>query len=80
MGKLAERERKARTGVRRKCAVLRALEGLDQADGDAVLRLVFTRRDLTADEVVEILKPEVVLSHQIVAHHRAGNCVACRKG
>lgn len=80
MGKLAERERRARPGVRRKCAVLKAVEELDQADGDAVLRLIFKRRDLTAEEVIEILKPDVVFSRQIVAHHRANNCEACRKG
>lgn len=80
MGALAEREKKAQPKPHHKCVVLKALEQLDQEDGDAMLRLIYKRLDLTSTQVVDLLAPEVRTSDSIVRRHRQNQCEACRKG
>jgi hypothetical protein len=81
MGKLAERERAAKprsTGP--KCKVQKIAETLDQEDGDALRRLIYRRRDLSARDVEDLLFDlEIELADDAITRHRRGECQACKR-
>lgn len=78
---LAEKARNAkpRTATRVRCDVQKALDTLDQEDGDALLYLVYDRRDLTGVEVADLLDEEGVhVGPDTVRRHRLARCRACK--
>lgn len=83
MGRLAERERTARPRDKGPdCDIRRALAGLDdQDDADALRRLVFERRDLSSNDVSNLLVEEgIEISPATIGRHRRNVCARCRKG
>lgn len=80
---LAERERTAKPRTRggTECDVKKALADLDQEDADALVRLLYKRRDLSSSEVSDLLHEEgVEISTPTIGRHRRNRCVGCRKG
>lgn len=63
------------------CNVQKALASLDQEDADALIELLYRRRDLTSTEVTDLLDDEGIdtISSDTVRRHRLGRCRTCKR-
>lgn len=61
-----------------KCKVRDIAATLEQDDADALLALVFERRDLNPVQVSKFLRPDgIFISDDVIRRHRKGECRAC---